>query len=138
MRVLLDTNVLVSFLIDRDSVQQERAAELLDRAADNELEAIIHQFVIAELIYVLTTTYATPKATVAEAVRDLLSLPGAVLRDAMPWTVVLELWPEEIGDFTDACLLAIAEAGNVDRIATFDRRLIRRLRARGLTPLWDD
>lgn len=136
MRVLLDTNVLVSFLIDRHGEQQERAAELLGRAADDEIEAVLHQFVIAELIYVLCKSYGTPKETVAEAVRDLLSLAGVVLRDQMPWTVVLELWPEEIGDFTDACLLAVAEAGRIDRIATFDRRLIRRLRARGLAPHW--
>lgn len=137
MRVLLDTNVVVSFLIDRDGAQQERAADLLDRAADGEVEAVLHQFVLAELVYVLTKTYETPKATVAESVRDLLSLPGVVIRDQMPWTLVLELWPVEIGDFTDACLLAIAESGRVDRVATFDRRLIRRLRARELAPLWD-
>lgn len=137
MRVLLDTNVVVSFLIERDGAQQERAAELLDRAGDGEVEAVLHQFVLAELIYVLTKTYATPKPMVAESVRDLLSLPGVVIRDQMPWPLVLELWPVEIGDFTDACLLAIAESGRVDRVATFDRRLIRRLRARELAPMWD-
>jgi predicted nucleic acid-binding protein len=137
VRVLLDTNVVVSFLIERDGAQQERAAELLDRAGDGGVEAVLHQFVLAELVYVLTKTYATPKATVAESVRDLLSLPGVVIRDQMPWPLVLELWPVEIGDFTDACLLAIAESGRVDRVATFDRRLIRRLRARELAPLWD-
>lgn len=137
MRVLLDTNVLVSFLIDRDGVQQERAAELLDGAAGSEDDLVLHQFVLAELVYVLAKTYTTPKATVAQAVRDLLSLPGVVIRDQMPWTLVLELWPAEIGDFTDACLLAIAETGRVDRVATFDRRLASRLRARGLASLWD-
>lgn len=138
MRVLIDTNVLLSFLIDRDREQQGKASELLGRAADDEIEVVLHQFVIAELIYVLTNTYATPKETVGQAVRDLLSLPGVVVRDAMPWTVVLELWPAEIGDFTDACLLAITEAGKVDRVATFDQQLIRRLRARDLASHWED
>lgn len=137
MRVLVDTDVLVSFLTDRDRAQQEQAAQLLGQAAEDEIEIVLYQLVLSEVVYVLVNLYSTPRDFVAQAIRHLLSLPGVLVRDQMPWPLVLELWPEEIGDFTDACLLAAAESGRVDRVATFDRRLLRRLRARGLKPHWD-
>ena len=42
-RVVLDTNVLVSFLTDRDAEQQEQAAALFETAAQGEAELILHQ-----------------------------------------------------------------------------------------------
>ncbi len=54
MRILLDTNVLVSFLTDRDAAQQEVAAGLFAQAAQNRARIILPQITATEMVFVLT------------------------------------------------------------------------------------
>lgn len=49
-RVVLDTNVLVSFLTDRNAEQQEQASALFEAASSGKTELVLHQIVITELV----------------------------------------------------------------------------------------
>jgi predicted nucleic acid-binding protein len=135
-RVVLDTNVIASFLTDRDPGQQAKAAALLEAAARREIEIVLPQLVLAELIYVLQNLYQVPRAETAATVRDLLALPGVRTVDALPWPRVLELWPALIPDFADAALAAVCEQERFDAIATFDATFRRRLGRLGLASHW--
>lgn len=135
-RLVLDTNVLVSFLTDRDARQQARAARLFDAAAAGEVQLILHQFVATELIYVLRTVYAVDAAEAAATLHDLLALPGVTPVDELPWPAVLALWPRRIEGFVDAALVAVTRAGKHDALATFDDRLRRRLSRLGVGTAW--
>jgi predicted nucleic acid-binding protein len=76
-QIVVDTNVLISFLTDRDQRQQE--------------------------------------------------LAGTLFREAAEGKCVL------IPTFADASLAAIVTQGGYDEVATFDRRLIGRLKRQGLS-----
>jgi len=133
--VMVDTNVLVSFLTDRDAEQQDRAAELIQRAAARDLELVIHQQVLTELIYVLLNLYGQSRESTAQVVADLLALPGVRVVDAVEWSRVLALWPQPFRDFTDAVLAATCRSGSHESVATFDeafKRLLGRLELRSL------
>ena len=52
-RVLVDTNVLISFLTDRDLRQQEQAAKLFSRGRSTDV-LLLHQAVLTEMVFVLT------------------------------------------------------------------------------------
>lgn len=134
-RVLIDTNVLVSFLTDRDAEQQERAARLLEDAATGRHALLLHQTVLAELVYVLRNLYSVADAEVAEILRDLLALPGVEPVDELSWHDVLERWPGTYPDFADACLASVARRHGISAVATFDRTFARRLSRDGLKPL---
>ncbi len=135
--ILVDTNVLVSFLTDRDAAQQGQAAELLEAAARRELGAVLHQQTLSEMIYVLTNLYELPSAEVARIVRELLDLPGLSTCEGLRWTSVLELWPREVPDFADAVLVDVCRSERFDAIATFDRQLRRRLRPLNVASYWE-
>ena len=135
-RVVLDTNVIASFLTDRDPGQQAKAAALLDAAARREIEILLPQLVLAELVYVLQNLYQVSRAETAATLRDLLALPGLRTVDALPWPRVLELWPARIPDFADAALAAVCEHERFDAIATFDATFRRRLARLGLASHW--
>jgi len=135
-RVVVDTNVVVSFLTDRDARQQARAARLFDDAAADKVQLILHQLVATELIYVLRTVYAVDAAEVAATLHDLLALPGVTPVDELPWPAVLALWPRRIEGFVDAALVAVTRAGKHDALATFDDRLRRRLSRLGVGTAW--
>ena len=63
--ILVDTNVLVSFLTDRDKDQQERAAELFLAAREREHSLILHSISISEAIYVLRNLYKVDPQEIA-------------------------------------------------------------------------
>lgn len=135
-RILVDTNVLVSFLTDRDVEQQARAAQLLEAAAGRELELVLHQQVLSELVCVLANLYGRPCHEVSDTLRELIALPGIVVMSDLPWGLVLELWPVQLPDFADAALVAACRVGDHDAIATFDHAFRRRLPALGIQTLW--
>ncbi len=135
-RIGVDTNVIVSFLIDRTPGQRARVAELFDAAAREELHIVLHQAVIAESVYVLRTLYELTPIDVSETLGDLLALPGVATTDELDWSVVFSLWPRRIADFGDACLAGAAKSDAFDALATFDAGFRRRLRRQGLATHW--
>lgn len=135
-RVGADTNVVVSFVTDRDREQQARAAELFGAATAGEHVLVLPQAVILETVYVLCNLYEAKPQAVSAVMRDLLSLPGVVIDDAVDWPTVWSSWPRRLGDFGDACLTAMALDGTFDVLATFDDAFARRARRRGIARYW--
>ena len=134
--VLIDTNVLVSFLTDRNKRQQESASALFETATRGHADLLVHQIVLREMVYVLMNLYDMDSATVASIVDELLAMPGIQPVDVLSWSTVLEIWPERIPDFADACLTAVAKHVRLDAIATFDHRFVKRLRKEGMACYW--
>ncbi len=135
-RILVDTNVLVSFLTDRNRRQQERAAALLESAAGGNLELLVHHFVVFELAYVLLNLYGKRPADVRQILEALTLLPGVSLIDELSWSEVLRIWPEAFPDLADAALAAASRDVRADGIATFDKKFIRQLKRVGLQSVW--
>jgi predicted nucleic acid-binding protein len=134
--VVVDTNVLVSFLTDCDPGQQAQAAELLAKAAGRELEVVLHQVVVTETVYVLLNLYRVSREDTAVIVRELLAMPGVTTVDELPWSVVLDWWPAQLGELGDAVLAAVTKVGRHDAVATFDTTFRRRLKRLKLTSYW--
>lgn len=135
-KVLVDTNVVLSFVTDRNHHQQRLAADLFEKAVAGTVELVLHQIALTELVYVLRNLYGRTDSDVAALLRDLLSLPGVTPVDVLAWPRLLDLWPGKIKDFADAALVAVAIEARVDFVATFDRDLRRRLPRFKLTPRW--
>jgi predicted nucleic-acid-binding protein len=135
-KVVVDTNVLLSFLTDRDERQQGLAAELIEAAAGGEHMLLLHQLVLTEMVYVLLKLYDLDSDSVAIILRDLLEMPGVQPLDEIDWGVLLELWPQQVGDFADAGLAAVLSGGGYDSLATFDLSFSRAVKKQGLSLFW--
>ena len=125
--VVVDTNVVLSFVTDRNPGQQRSAARLFEQAASAGIRIVLPQAVLVEIVYVLQNLYRTPAARVAALLGDLLAMPRVVAHDDVPWHRVLEIWPSRVRDFADAVLVTVARAGD-HSVASFDRKLKRALR----------
>jgi predicted nucleic acid-binding protein len=130
--VLLDTNVLVSFLTDRNPGQQRLAAALFAASAEmGRPGLLLPQVVVFELAYVLSNLFGRGEAEVRAVVEDLLALPHLAVIDELSWTRVLEYWPDKIAGLADAALAALGREHGI-AVATFDRKLAKRLRSLGI------
>jgi predicted nucleic acid-binding protein len=135
-RVVVDANVLLSFIVDRNEKQRAVVKALLLQAEEGELVAIVPQFVVFEVVYVLQSTYRIPSGEIKSMIRDLIGLPGVLLIDECPWKRVMDLWPSPLPSIADAALAAIAANNRYDAVATFDRKLAKRLPELGVAAYW--
>lgn len=135
-QVLVDANVFVSFLVERNDKQRAAAKALIDDAGDGEIEAFVTQFAVFEVSYVLQSFYAMPASRVAALLRDLIALPGLTTIDDCPWRKVFAYWPERLPGMADAATAAVAVANRYDAVATFDQKMIKRMRSLGIESYW--
>ena len=134
--VVIDANVLVSFFVERGKAQRAAAKALLLEAVDGGIEAIVPQFVVFEISYVFQTMYGATGQRLATLIRDVITLPGARVTDDCPWKQVLDVWPDPLPSLADAAILAVAVTNRYDAVATFDRKLARRVKAAGIGTYW--
>lgn len=135
-QILVDTNVLVSFLTDRDPRQQALAAALFEQAAAGEAEILVHQMVLVEVVFVLGKLYSVPPEQIALYLEDLLRAPGVSILAELSWSRLLDLWPSKMATFTDAALAAVARDLRGVAVATFDQDLSRSLEKLGVKEHW--
>jgi len=134
--VVIDANVLVSLLTGRHEKQSEGAQALLKEAEDGNLVAILPQFVVFEVTYVLQSLYNVSGDRLASMVRDLVSFPGVQTIDDCPWRHVFEIWPDPLPGLADASIVAVATTNRYEAVATFDRKVANRLESFGLAAYW--
>ena len=136
MRVLVDSNVLVSFVTGRNAAQLRSADRLFGAARDGKVRLLLHQQVLSEIAFVLTQFYERPASEVREMLASLLGSGFVAPVDALDWSRLLDLWPAALPHFGDACLASSVEAVGADSIATFDRVFARWLRKLGIATYW--
>lgn len=134
--VVIDANVLVSFFVDRHEKHRAAAKALLLEAVDGDITAIIPQFVVFEISCVFQTMYGATGERLATLIRDVITLPGARVIDDCPWKRVLDVWPDPLPSLADAAILAIAVTNRYDAVATFDKKLARRVKDAGVETYW--
>lgn len=119
LEALVDTNVLVRHLTGDPPAEARRATAFL--AAGHVL--LLTDVIVAELVYVLSSSYRRPRTEVAGAVRSLLAMPTIAVRDPLLLHRAVELFETDRLAFHDAHLVAAAERSGVRRIVSFDRGL---------------
>jgi hypothetical protein len=80
--------------------------------------------------------YGATGERLATFIRDVITLPGARVIDDCPWRRILEAWPDPLPSLADAAILASAATSRYDAVATFDKKLAKRLKAAGIRTYW--
>ena len=118
-RYLVDTNVLLRFLLEDHPELSPMAVGLFREAADGNCTLILTDMALAEAVWVLTSHYGIPHQEVAKTLARLITRPGMRC-----WNTDLLLDSlsrlEATGcDFLDCYLAAQAKASG-DTVASFD------------------
>ncbi len=114
MRILIDTNVVIDFLQEREPFV-ENAAKLFERIDTGEIEGFIAATTITNIYYIIRRTAGAVVAqdAITQVLTDLNIC--AVDRDVLEQALTLNF-----KDFEDAVQYACALAHSVDAIVTRD------------------
>ncbi len=119
----LDTNVLVRFLLEDDLQQAERAAGLIDGAAERQEVLLVTHIVVCELAWVLRSGYRRPKSDVVAAIRGLLSAAQVEFEEPDEVRRALARYEAGRADLADYLIGQRCLTRGCDRVATFDAAL---------------
>lgn len=130
MRIALDTNVLVRFLVDESGAKGEATAEDVAQvqAARSLVLGAIHagtkiwlsHVVLVEMVWVLRFTYKVTRAAVTQHLEALLAAPEILVPDRDQVVEALDLFRNGRADFSDYLVLVSAGHNAALPVFTFD------------------
>jgi predicted nucleic-acid-binding protein len=121
---VLDTNVVLRFLLADHEQHFERAAKLMAEVQAGKRKAYLAESVLAECIFILTKFYKAPREEAAARLGELLDYKGFTGAHLPILKQALTIYAAETIDFVDAAVLAIARH-NGWRLETFDKALAK-------------
>lgn len=115
---LIDTNVILRFILNDNTEMAKRAAEVITSGAYTKPE------VIAEVIYVLKGVYSMPKDKIKSIIHGLSGIIRIENSDCVVHAI--DLFTSTSLDFVD-CLLVAYHSLNGETVFTFDKKLNKHL-----------
>ena len=121
-KAILDTNVLVHFILGDSKAQKQKAIEWFRQATVGEIDILVKPAVVAETVFVLESFYKQTREDIVSVMLPFLAMPVLSVEDREP---LLKLWKEYLAGlhFIDAYLLACARLEDAE-ILSFDKALL--------------
>lgn len=123
-RYVLDTNVLLRFLLHDHPEHAEQADRLFEAAEQGRCTLVLSDVILAEAVWVLTSFYKQERAAVADTLARLLSKPGIRCDRAALLVDALDRFGSSRLDFID-CYLAAQAIGAEQTLVSFDAGLTK-------------
>lgn len=122
---IVDTNVLIRFLVGDNKLQQKQASNWFSQAQKGKRKLVIKVLVVAETCFVLESFYKKQKDEVAGVFEVFLAQSWLVVEER---DVLLSLWDwyKKGFHFVDSYLLSWAKNNN-SSIMSFDKKLTSKL-----------
>ena len=127
MRILIDTNIFLRFLLNDIPQQADAVAEILKEAARARLELWANPMVIAEIVRTCESYYELPRNEIRDKVLIILNTPGLEIEDADLVAEAVILYAEKNVDFIDAYHAALGNWINAESIYSYDEKDFRKL-----------
>lgn len=121
-KLVVDTNILLRFLLKDVPDQADEAEALLISARNGEVELIIPQIVIFEIVFRLLNIEKYKKAVVIDKLQTILATPYVVTQDRDTFNVAIRLFANSDIEFVDCFLISYAQVIGGD-VVTFDQKL---------------
>ncbi|MHB8362297.1 MAG: PIN domain-containing protein [Patescibacteria group bacterium] len=115
---LLDTNIIIRFLVNDDLKKVDRIVNLLkDKTSKN----ILLDTIIAEIIWVLLSYYSLDKKEIIEKLRALIHVHTIECNELLIERA-LAVWGANNISYIDAYIISVAELDNINLIS-YDKKL---------------
>jgi predicted nucleic-acid-binding protein len=125
----VDTNLFIRYLTNDDPAKAERVELLLKEAAAGKVRLVTAEMVIAEVVWVLESSYGLKNTEVAPLIRAILATSGLDVLNAPLVARGLEHYETKNIDFIDGYIAAVMEKQGITELYSFDRKHISRIQA---------
>lgn len=126
MSYILDTNVIVRYVVGDNKEHQKQAMRWFSEAEKGRIIIQIFPVVIAETVYVLQSWYRQPREKISDVMEVFLSQRWLDVHDRDALLVLWEYYRAGT-HFIDSYLIALSQAEGVTAL-TFDKKLKKRVR----------
>ena len=125
----VDTNLFIRYLTNDDKAKAERVEFLLKEAAAGKVRLVTAEMVIAEVVWVLESSYGLKSAEVVPLIRAILATSGLDVLNAPLVARALDYYETKHIDFIDGYIAAVMEKQGITERYSFDRKHISRIQA---------
>lgn len=125
MASLIDTNIVIRYLLGDHAELSPQATEIFDKVEQAALQVVILDSVIMEAFFVLHKFYQQPKAEVIDDLKTILAFNGVINDDKFQIIEALNIVLYKNLDFVDA-LLCVKSKYYGFELLTFDEKLKKR------------
>lgn len=132
MRIFIDTNVFLRFLLDEDSEQHRDSVKLFAAIAEGKFSPYTSNIVVAEITHVLTRIYKQPKSIVLSSIEKLLTIRNLTIIEKTNTKDAVKLYKTFSMKFGD-CLIA-TQVPNGVTLVTYDTDFLKVKHLRVATP----
>ena len=122
MVYLLDTNMIIRFLVGDNEEHLAKSTEYFEQIELGSMEVEILSDVLMEAFFVLTKFYKVPKVEVISDLKTILSFEGVVNKDKVILFETLSIIENKNIDFVDALICAKCKFQNYEKLS-FDKDL---------------
>jgi predicted nucleic acid-binding protein len=119
-RRLVDTNVIIRYLVQDHEKHAKLATRLFDACDRGELVIVVLPSVLAESVFVLESFYQASRIDIASALVRLISSPGIEIKEVAIHLDALRRYKATKVHFVDCSIAASAAAEKVP-VASFDQ-----------------
>ena len=118
-RRLVDTNLIVRYLVQDHEKHAKAAGKLFDACDRGDVVIVVLPTVLAECVFVLESFYEHPRGDIASALGRLISSPGVEIGVAAIHLDALDRYRKTKVHFVDCLIAATAATENIP-VASFD------------------
>ena len=123
-KVLLDANILIRFLTKDHEEHYLKSVEIFHKIEAGETEALLMDFILAEVVYVLKRVYKHEKNDISSALKKLLLYKHLYTENKLVTFEALDIYAKRNIDFADAMLCAKKSIEGFE-IISFDKDVKR-------------
>ncbi len=121
MIALLDTNVIVRFLVSDKSPKYKNLYSFFESLEYGKMKVELKLIVLFQVLFVLKSFYKVPKDQIANGITDLLKYKGIVIKNKTMIRRMMEMWRNKKLDIVDCYLIAILENDSQNLLYSYDR-----------------
>jgi predicted nucleic acid-binding protein len=118
-RKLVDTNLIVRYLVQDHERHAKAAGKLFDACDRGEVVIVVLPTVLAECVFVLESFYEHPRGDIVAALGRLIASPGVEIGSVEIHLDALQRYQKTRLHFVD-CLIAATSTAEEIPVATFD------------------
>ena len=121
----LDTNVIVRYLTQDDSVQSLKATEIIERRLTPANPGFLSVVTMAETFWVLERAYGLTAQEIAAAIERILQVEVLVVENEQQVFAAMVALKQGRGAFADALIVELGARAGCIHTLTFDKKALR-------------